>query len=166
MGEDNGRQAIQSHYIWEDTGRQPYNPTISWKILAGRPYNPTIAGMILAGRPYNPTIAGKILAGRPYNPTIAGKMLAGRPYNPTISVHIRKPCLICLDTKSVFDIIGKSHYKNKKGRNVYVVPYCDRMQHYFCNIPGFLKTSKKLLKCNLQNMFCVSDERARKARKC
>ena len=27
----------------------------------------------------------------------------------------------------VFEIIGKSHYRGQKGRNVYVAPYCDRM---------------------------------------
>ena len=28
---------------------------------------------------------------------------------------------------SVFEIRGKSHYRGKKGRTIYVAPYCDRM---------------------------------------
>ena len=52
--------------------------------------------------------------------------------------------------------------RGQKGRNVYVVPYCDRMWHNPSNIFGFLK---KRSKCNLPNMFCISDEHARKARK-
>ena len=42
---------------------------------------------------------------------------------------------------SVSPIIG-----GKKGRNVYVAPYCDRMWHDSCNIFGFLKMSKKIFK--------------------
>ena len=33
--------------------------------------------------------------------------------------------------------------RGKKGRNVYVAPYCDRKWHDSCNIFGFLKTSIK-----------------------
>ena len=69
-------------------------------------------------------------------------------------------------SKSVFKIMGKSHYQGQK-----------RTQRLCCailwqNVTWFFQyfwisenVYKKCLKCNLPNMFCISDERARKARK-
>ena len=56
----------------------------------------------------------------------------------------------------VFKIIGKSYYQGQKKDATFtlrhIVTECD--------------VYKKCLKCNLPNMFYISDECARKARKC
>ena len=49
----------------------------------------------------------------------------------------------------------------KKRINIYIAPYCDMMHAIFLD---FQKGLKKSLKCNLQNMLSISDERARKAK--
>ena len=60
--------------------------------------------------------------------------------------------------KTVFEIIGKSHYR---GLHV-IVTKCDMIHAIYLN---FWKGPKKSLKCNLQNIFSISDKRARTARK-
>ena len=81
---------------------------------------------------------------------------AGAIFSSTLPVDI-----------SVFKIICKSHYQGQK-----------RTQHLCCailwqNVPWFFQyfwisknVYKKRLKCNLLNVFCILDERARNARKC
>ena len=44
-----------------------------------------------------------------------------------INVQEKESVFTLFFFKSVFKIIGKSHYQGQKGCNVYLAPYCDRM---------------------------------------